>query len=271
MKLHCFVCASPLFPDNWERDEALHVRYLQAQVEGLSMDDVEVTVLQNGCEFPTGGLGFIRNPIPKNVAYNWLLCDANCKEEYWVFLPEDCRILPDGWIEIRKHMEKGKQCFALSKDPKAMVCRRGIFRELPQEIRTLCDMNFLGKEIACVVLRRELELRDFHSITKNWKPISEDRTRWGNELYEGMNEPDHPDINRTLGLPIFQDYGFDGWKASKDELEDVFMTIVTKSLQRQREDAEKAKSLISHYGPLITEVPYKGLLGDLKDRIGRWG
>jgi hypothetical protein len=238
-------------------------------METLPDHGVEVTVLQNGCEFPTLGLGLIRNPMPKNVAYNWLLCDANCKEEYWLFLPGDCRILPHGWIEIRKHMEKHKDCFALSKDPKAMVCRRGIFRELPQEIKTLCDMNFLGKEIACVILREELDRRDFHCITKNWRPISEDRTRWGNELYEGINAPDHPEINRTLGLPIFQDYGFDGWKASKEELEDVFMKIVTKSLEGQRQDADKVRNLISHYGPLITEVPHKGLLGEVRDRIRR--
>lgn len=261
------MCASPLFPSDRDRDEALHVNYLRSVLDTLPAEGVELTVIQNGCEFPTLGVDFIRNPILKNVAYNWLICDANCKMEYWVFLPEDCRILPNGWAEIRKHMEKGKECFTLSRDPKAIICRRGIFSELPTEIKTLCDMNFLGKEIACVILRDEMQRRDFHCITKNWKPISEDTMRWGNELYEGMNAPDHPDINRMLRLPIFQDYGFDGWKASKDQLERAFIDIVTKSLDRQRQDADKTKSLISHYGPRITEVPYKGVIGELKDRI----
>ena len=269
MKLHCFVCASLLFPHDRSRDEQFHLNYLRKVLETVPEEGVEVTVIQNGCEFPTLGAGLIRHPFPKNVAYNWLVCDANCAGDYWLFLPEDCRILPDGWLEIRKHMEKGKECFALSKDPKGIVCRRGIFTELPQEVKTLCDMNFLGKEIACVILRAELDRRDFHCISKNWRPISADRTRWGNELYEGINTADQPEINRTLGLPIFQDYGFDGWKASKEELEEVFIKIVGKSLEEQRQDAEKLRKLISHYGPVITEVPYKGLLGEMRDRMKR--
>ena len=47
------------------------------------------------------------------------------------------------------------------------------------------------------------------------------------------------------------------------------MKIITTSLEGQRQDADKAKSLVVNYGPLITEVPYKGLLGELKDRIAR--
>lgn len=269
MKLHCFVCASPLFPDDKSRDEALHLHYLRRILETVPAESVNVTVIQNGCECPTLGLDFIRNPIPKNIAYNWLICDANATGDYWLFLPEDCRILRDGWVEIEKHMKKKKECFTLSKDPKAIVCRRGIFEEIPQEIKTLCDMNFLGKEIGCVILRDELERRNFHCISKNWKRISEDRLRWGNELYEGINAPDHPDINRMLKLPIFQNFGLDGWKASREELERLFMQIVTTSLEEQRKDADKAKSLVVHYGTRITEVPYKGLLGEMKDQIGR--
>lgn len=267
MKLHCFVCASPLFPDDKKRDDTLHVHYLRSVLETVPAEGVRVTVIQNGCDFPTLGVNFIRNPLLKNVAYNWLVCDANCEGEYWIFLPEDCRILADGWIEIRKHLQRGKDCFALSKDPKVIVCRRGIFRELPAKIKTLCDMNFLGKEIGCVILRDELKRRDFHCITKDWRAISDDQRRWGNELYEGINAPDHPDINRMLRLPIFQDYGFDGWKAAKEELEEAFMDIVSKSLEAERQDAEEAKELISQYGPQITEVPYKGRLAELKDRI----
>ena len=268
MKLHCFVCASLLFPSDRIRDEEFHLNYLRTLLETVP-EGVEVTIIQNGCEFPTLGAGLIRQPFPKNVAYNWLVCDANCNGDYWLFLPEDCRILPRGWSEIGKHMEKQKKCFALSKDPKAIVCQRGIFRELPQELRTVCDMNFLGKEIACVILRGELERRGFHCITKNWRPISAGGARWGNELYEGINVPDQPEINRTLELPIFQDYGFDGWKGSQEELEDVFMKIITKSLEKQRREAESLKNLVAHYGPLITEVPYKGVFNELKERISR--
>jgi len=137
MKLHCFVCASPLYPADQQRDEGLHVRYLEAQLETYPADRENFTLVQNGCTYPTLGMGCVRNPIPKNVAYNWLLCDANCKEEYWLFLPEDCRILPRGWEEIRKHTEKRKECFTLSRDPKVIICRRGIFQRLPKEIQTL--------------------------------------------------------------------------------------------------------------------------------------
>ncbi len=82
-----------------------------------------------------------------------------------------------------------------------------------------------------------------------------------------MNATDHPDINRTLKRPIFQDYGFDEWKASREELEATFMEIISTSLEQQRQDADMLKGLISHYGPLITEVPYKGMLADLRDRF----
>ncbi len=36
--------------------------------------------------------------------------------------------------------------------------------------------------------------------------------------------------NRALQLPILQDYGFDGWKTTKEELESTFMKIVSRSL-----------------------------------------
>ena len=32
MKLHVFVCASPLYPQDRQRDEALHVEYLEQQL-----------------------------------------------------------------------------------------------------------------------------------------------------------------------------------------------------------------------------------------------
>ena len=267
MRLHSFVCASPLYPDDRSRDEALHAEYFKANAQAYPRDWVRLTVIQNGCEFPTAGVTAIRHPFPKNIAYNWFVCDANCEEDYWLFLPEDCQILPRGWEEIRKHMDKGKECFALSKDPKALIARRRIFRDVSPDIRTLCDMNFLGKEIAGVILRGELERRDFHCITRNWQRIGTEPTRWGNELYQEINCRDHPyDINATRSLPTFHDYGLDGWKAPREQVEAVFLKIVDASLARQRQAAEALKRLISHQGPLITELPYKGLLHELWNR-----
>lgn len=268
MTLHVFLCASPLYPQDTRRDEALHVEYLDRQIESCSLDWIRMTIVQNGCIFPHRDIGVVRNPIAKNVSYNWLVCDANCEADYWLFLPEDCRISPDGWVAIRDHMQKGKDCFALSKDPKALVCKRGIFRGLAEEVQILCDMNALGKEIGCVLLRGELERHGLHCISKNWRRVSEEPKRWGNELYEEMNAKDHPfDVNKTRALPTFQDYGLDGWKASNEVLEATFMKIIEKNLDRQRQAADKMKSLVAHYGPLITEVPYRGALAEVGERM----
>jgi len=266
MKLHCFVCASPLFPEDLVRDQNIHEQYLEKNF-AAKQSGVLLTVIQNGCSFPTKAVSYIRNPITKSLAYNWLVCDANCEGDYWLFLPEDCQIKPKGWQEIQRHMEKGKACFALSKDPKALVGAQGIFRGISKELQALSDMNFLGKEIGCVVLRGELERNGFHCITKQWKRISKDPECWGNELYQTVNVKGHPDINSSLKLPIFQDYGFDGWKATKTELESTFIDIVTRGLERQQGQAETLKSLISHYGPLISEVPYRGILSEFMDRF----
>ena len=268
MKLHVFVCASPLYSQNRQRDEALHVEYLEQQLVHYPAEWVRLSVLQNGCVFPHRQTGLLRNPFPKNVSYNWLLCDANCEEEYWLFLPEDCLVSQQGWDTIRLHMEKGKACFALSKDPKAIVCRRGIFWEISSDIQMLCDMNALGKEIGCVLLRGELERQGFHCISKHWQRVSEEPKRWGNELYQETNATDHPvDVNKTRALPIFQDYGIDGWKASREVLEATFLKIIEKNLDRQRQAAEQMKGGVSHYGPVITEVPYRGPLVELGSRV----
>lgn len=267
MTLQCFVCASKLFPDDPQRDEQLHMQYVEAHKEGLPRDGVQLTVIQNGCEFPTPGVEYIRNPIVKNVAYNWLLCDWNCRADYWLFLPEDCRVTPHGWEVISAYTRKQRDCFALSRDPKALIGRKGIFRDLPKAILTLCDMNFLGKELGCVILREELERRDLHCLTKNWKKMSVNPDLWGNELYGEMNLPDHPNICTTLKQPVLQDYGFDGWKATRQELETTFMDIVSKSLERQRQDADTLKGMIAQHGPLISEVPFKGVLGEIKEWI----
>ena len=80
-----------------------------------------------------------------------------------------------------------------------------------------------------------------------------------------MNAPDHPNICTTLRQPVLQDYGFDGWKASREEIERTFMDIVIRSLEKQEQDADKLKGLIAHYGPRISEVPYRGLLVGLRD------
>lgn len=267
LRLHCFICASPLFPDDWSKDQDLHVNYLKKNVESIPQDKVLLTVIQNGCDFDTQKVERIRNPLVKSVAYNWLLCDANCQGDYWLFLPEDCMIKPHGWEQIGKHVDRRKECFTLSKDPKSLIGKKGIFQNISKETQTLCDMNFLGKEIGCVVLRDELEKKGFHCITKNWKEISKTPVRWGNELYETMTFPGLPSSNHALQRPILQDYGFDGWKGNQEELERTFMKIISQSLESQRQHAVDQKGLIAHYGPLICEVPYKGMISEFIDRI----
>lgn len=128
-------------------------------------------------------------------------------------------------------------------------------------------MNFLGKEIGCVILREELAKRGFHCISKNWKKISQNPDRWGNELYEEIDDSDHPNICINLRQPVLQDYGLDGWKASSNELERVFMDIVSRSLDGYLKDADKSKGLISKYGPLISQVPYKNFWTRLRERM----
>lgn len=271
MKLHGFICASPLYPDELSRDEALHLEYMAHQVQRVPEEWVSLSVIQNGCRFPVKEAAVLRNPFPKNIAYNWLVCDANCEGDYWLFLPEDCLISPEGWEAIRQHMAKGTDCFALSKDPKAIICRKRIFVDLPEELLMLCDMNALGKEIGCVLLREVLDRKGLHCISKNWARVSDEPKRWGNELYQEINVSDHPvDVNKTRGLPIFQDYGLDGWKASREVLEATFMKIIEKNLDRQRDAAEKLKTVVSHYGPLITEVPYRGILAELGSKVANF-
>ena len=267
LRLHCFLCASPLFTEGWEQDHELHLSLLRKNVDSLPEDDVLLTVIQNGCDFPTGEIGYIRNPIVKSVAYNWLLCDANCQGNYWLFLPEDCYIKPYGWEQIKSHMNRGKECFTLSRDPKSLICKRGIFQNISKDLQALCDMNFLGKEIGCVVLREELDQKRFHCITKTWKQISKNPDHWDNELYKTINITGQKDSNEVLRQPTLQDYGFDGWKTTKEELEQTFMKIVSKRLDLQKEQANKLKGLIAYYGPLISKVPYKGLISDLVGRI----
>ena len=266
MKLHCFVCASPLFPDDLPRDQKAHGYYLDQAVTAVHQGGVALTVIQNGCSFPTAEVSYIRNPIIKNLVYNWLICDANCNGDYWIFLPEDCYVKAKGWHEIKRNMEKNKDCFTLSRDPKALVGKRGIFEGICSELQVLCDMNFLGKEIGGAVLLGTLYEKGLHSIGKHWKEKTKVPENWGNDLYETINLQDHPDINRSLKLPILQDYGLDGWeRATQVELESAFEDIVMRGLEQQRLQATSLKGLIAHYGPLITEVPYKGPLSEFFD------
>jgi len=267
VKLHAFVCASPLFPDDLPKDQKFHLDYLREQVNSTPRDSVQLTVIQNGCSFPVADCEVIRNPMVKSLAYNWLLCDANCQGDYWLFLPEDCQVSDFGWNAIVRHMNKGKNCFALSRDPKALVGKRGLFQSIPEAVKTLCDMNFLGKEIGCVILRGELDKLGFHSITKSWDKYSANPDLWGNKMYQEINKPGHPDINHSLKLPIFQDYGFDGWKASKQEIQDTFMKIVSKSLEVQRRHANEMKDIIAVYGPRISHVPYHGAFTSMMRRL----
>ena len=256
MRLHCFVCASPLFPNDAPSDERLHTYYAQAQISSIQGQDLELTFIQNGCQFPTFGHMYIRHPFPKNLAYNWLVCDYNCRGDYWVFLPEDCAISPQGWNEIRKR--EGRECFSLSKDPKVLIAQAGIFGNLSQEVQVLCEMNFLGKEIGCAVLRGELDKRRLHSISPNWRRLNEHPPRWGNELYEGINHSDHPwDPNINRKLPLLQDYGLDGFNAKPSAIEAAFMKIIDTQFALLREQSEKAKGIISKYGPILTDLHYQ--------------
>lgn len=256
MKLHCFVCASPLYPEDHLKDERLHAYYAQVQVRSVYGQDVELTFIQNGCQFPTFGFPLIRNPFLKSLAYNWLLCDYNCRGDYWMFLPEDCAVSPQGWSETKKR--DGRKCFSLARDPKALVAQAGIFSDLSIELQSLCDMNFLGKELGCAILRGELDKHEFHCISPNWARINEFPPRYGNELCEGINHPDHPDqINRIHKHPTLQDYGLQGFKSKPAVIEETFMKIIDKQLAFLHELADKNKSVISKYGPVLTDLPYK--------------
>ncbi|RMH37850.1 MAG: hypothetical protein D6690_01800 [Nitrospirae bacterium] len=269
MTIQCFICATCLDPVDSRRDAQFHEFYLAEHKKLAQKEDLGLVILQNGCLFATSGLPVLRNPLVKSVAYNWLLCDSNCTADYWVFLPEDCRITARGWATIRRHIKKNKICFALSRDPKVLICRTGIFSQVSEELKILCDMNFLGKEIACVLLRDELARHDFHCISNSWTKVSKSPDRWGNALYEEMNLPNHPDVNKALKLPIFQDYGIDGWKASTAELEQLFLKVVRSGLERQMAVAQQFKGMIAKNGPRITEVPYKGMLRRLRDWVFR--
>ncbi len=130
MRIQCFVCASPLHPGDCDRDARLHTSYVRAHLDAAPGQQVDLVLVQNGCAFPSLGTRVIRDPIVKRVGYNWLLYDANCDGDYWVFLPADCRIAPEGRAAIQQHAARGKECFALSRDPKVLVCHKGIFDQI---------------------------------------------------------------------------------------------------------------------------------------------
>ena len=254
MKLHCFICATVVFPEDLEADLKHHGYFLHAQVTAFQKTDVQLTVIQNGCEFPSLGIPVIRNPVPKSLAYNYMLCDANCAGDYWVFLPEDCRITAEGWEAIRKR--NGRACFSMAKDPKCLVCRKGIFDGLTKEIRAACDLNFLGKEISHMLVRGELEQHGFHCITPDWTQVSKDPPLWANQYFE-LIPGVHPNANVLRRMPALDDYGISGYKASRSKIEEIYAKIVASSLDKMEADALACKELISKYGPLVTEVPYQ--------------
>jgi len=196
----------------------------------------------------------IRNPTPKSLAYNYLLCDANCDGDYWVFLPEDCRITPEGWEAVRKR--NGRACFSMAKDPKCLVCRKGIFDGLSTEIRAACDLNFLGKEISHLLVRGELDKQGLHCITPDWLKVSEEPPRWANRYFE-MIPGVHPNANVLRRMPALDNYGVSGYKASAGTIEALYAKIVASSLDKMEADALACKELISKYGPILTEIPYE--------------
>jgi hypothetical protein len=253
MKLHCFICATVVFPADPLADLKLHSYFLHAQIAALQKTPVQLTLIQNGCEFPSLGVPVIRNPIPKCVGYNYLLCDANCSGDYWIFLPEDSRITEDGWEAIRKR--NGRSCFTLAKDPKCMVCRKGIFESLATEVRATCDLNFLGKEIGPLLVRRELDKQGFHCITPHWTQISKDPPLWGNEYIE-MIPGEHPNANILRRMPSLDNYGIREYKADASKIEELYTKIVRDNIDGLANDAISCKSIVSRYGPIFTDVPY---------------
>ena len=254
MKLHCFICATITFPDDPVAEQQYHGGYLHAQVTAFQRAGVQLTLIQNGCEFPSLGIPVIRNPIAKNVAYNWLLCDVNCAGDYWVFLPEDCRITPAGWEAIRK--SDGRACFTLAKDPKALICRKGIFEGLPPEVRTACDLNFMGKELGCLLVRGELEKQGFHSISQQWSQISRQPPLWANEYFE-MISGEHPNANLLRRMPALDNYGVREYKAAASKIEELYTKIVRDNMERLTKDAVACQKLISKFGPILSVVPYQ--------------
>ena len=254
MRLHCFICATVAFPEDLEADLKHHGYFLHAQVAAFQKTGVPLTLIQNGCEFPSLGFPVLRNPVPKSLAYNYLLCDANCAGDYWVFLPEDCRITQDGWEAIRKR--NGRACFSMAKDPKCLVCRKGVFDGLSQEIRAACDLNFLGKEISHLLVRGELDKQGFHCITPDWMQVSKDPPLWANRYFE-MIPGVHPNANVLRRMPALDNYGVSGYKASASTIEALYAKIVRERLDRLAAEALACKSLISRYGPILTEVPYE--------------
>jgi hypothetical protein len=254
MKLHCFICATVVFPDDPIADLKHHSYFLHAQVAALQKTPVQLTLIQNGCEFPSLGIPVIRNPIPKSVTYNYLLCDANCAGDYWIFLPEDSRITDDGWEAIRKR--DGRNCFSMAKDPKCCVFRKGIFDDLPPHVRAAADLNFLGKEFGHLLVRGELDKQGFHSITPHWTQVSKEPPLWANEYFE-MIPGQHPNANVLRRMPSLDNYGVREYKAEASKIEELYTKIVRDSTERLANDAISCKSLVSSFGPVFTDVPYE--------------
>jgi len=67
LNARCFICATVVFPDDLVADLKHHGYYLHAQVAAFREAGVQLTLIQNGCEFPSLGIPVIRNPIPKSL------------------------------------------------------------------------------------------------------------------------------------------------------------------------------------------------------------
>ena len=253
MKPHCFICATLTFPDDPTAEQKYHAFFLHAQISAFQNTGVQITLIQNGTDYPSLGVPVIRNPILKSLAYNYLLCDANCTGDYWIFLPEDCRITPQGWEAV--HRRAGRECFSMAKDPKCLVCRKGIFDDLPGEARRAVDLNFLGKEISHMLVRGELEKHGFHCITPHWPQVSTDPPLWANEYFEMIPGP-HLNTNALRGMPALDDYGISGYKANAAKIEELYTKIVEDNTRTLTSAAIVCKGLISKFGPILTEVPY---------------
>ena len=107
-----------------------------------------------------------------------------------------------------------------------------------------------------MLVRGELEKQGFHCISPDWPKVSEDPPLWANRYLE-MIPGVHPNANILRRMPALDDYGISGYKASVARIEELYARIVRDRIGRLSAEALACKSLISRFGPVITEVPYQ--------------
>jgi hypothetical protein len=95
-----------------------------------------------------------------------------------------------------------------------------------------------------------------HCIAQDWRQVSKDPPLWASECFE-MIPGVHPNANILRRMPTLDDYGISGYKAGAARIEDVYGKIVKTALDRMEAEALACKSLISRYGPILTEIPYQ--------------